>query len=112
MRNVLKYTWLGVSAVNLILLGFHWFGFAPEILLKSIIIFNVLSLLLSLPSGLMTLPVFIASNTYLEMSPFRATVSTSIPYFCFSRIMQWFWLINFWLPNEKPFQQLDLINEA
>lgn len=110
IKFFLKNIWLAVGVTSLVLLGFHWFEFAPENLLKAIIIFNAITFLLSLPCSLITLPVFIASNHYLEMSPFSSDgiyLNTILLFLV--GIMQWYWLINFWSPSEKPFQQLDLI---
>lgn len=110
MNTILKYIWLGITGISLIMLGFHWFDFAPQELLKAIIIFNVLSFVLSLPCSLMTLPVFIASNHYLEMSPFSSDgIYLNTILLGLVGLMQWYWLVNFWSPNEKPFQQLDLV---
>ncbi len=107
----LKSIWLAVGVISLILLSFHWFGFDSQQLEMSILALNVLALLLSLPCSVFVIPVLVAANHYLEMSPFSSEGLYLNTIFLFViGLMQWFWISRFWYPTESPLQMLGLPN--
>ncbi len=107
----LKNIWLAVGVISLILLAFHWFGFDSQQLEISILALNVLALILSLPCSLFVIPVLLAANRYLEMSPFSSEGLYLNTIFLFVvGAMQWFWIARFWYPTESPLQMLGLPN--
>ncbi len=103
----LKQIWSAVGVISLVLLAFHWFGFDSRQLETSILALNALAFLLSLPCSLFFVPVLIASNHYLEMSPFSGDGLYLNTIFLFViGAMQWFWIAKFWFPKEPQMQSL------
>ncbi|MGI8542783.1 MAG: hypothetical protein ACR2MD_04810 [Aridibacter sp.] len=107
----LKKIWSAVGIISLVLLAFHWFGFDSQQLEMSILALNVLALLLSLPCSLFVVPVIIAANQYLQLSPVSSDGLYLNTIFLFVvGAMQWFWIAKFWSPTEAPLQMLGLPN--
>ncbi len=107
----LKSIWLAVGVISLILLAFHWFGFDSQQLEISILALNVLALILSLPCSLFVIPVLVAANHYLQLSPVSSDGLYLNTIFLFVvGLMQWFWIARFWYPTESPLQMLGLPN--
>ena len=110
IKNI-KQIWLVVSGISVILLTLHWFGFAPENLQYTIIGLNFLALILSAPCSLFAIPVFIAANHFLEMSPFSGEGIYLNTFLIFALgALQWFLVISYWLPSEPILQKLELVD--
>lgn len=111
IKNNLKYIWLAAVIISFVLLAFHWFGFAAQNLQYAIIGLNAFALILSVPCSLFAVPVFIASNHFLEMSPFSGEGIYLNTFLLFVLgFMQWFWLARFWSPTEPQLLELKLIS--
>jgi hypothetical protein len=105
-----KYIWLAIGAVSMILLAFDWFGFGSENLKTVILVLNALMFILSVPCSLIFIPVAAAADYYLEMSPTsNQGIYLNTIFLFVLGLVQWFWIANFWSPTEQPFQQLDLL---
>jgi hypothetical protein len=112
IKNNMKHIWLVVSVISMILLAFHWFGFAPQNLQYTIIGLNVLALICSVPCSLFAVPVLIAANHFLEMSPFSGEGIYLNTFLLFALgASQWFLIAEFWSPTKPQVQKLELINE-
>ncbi len=111
IKNNLKNIWMAVTFLSTILLGFHWFGYAPESLQYTIIGINILALILSAPCSLFAIPVFIAANHFLGMSPFSGE-GIYLNTFLLLTLggLQWFLLAEFWSPSKPLFQKIELVN--
>ena len=106
----LKNIWLAVAVSSLILLAFHWFGFDSRNLEYAILTLSSVAFILSLPCSLFVVPVMLASNYYMAISPFAGDgiyLGTILIFIVGA--MQWFWIVNFWYPTESSFQDLDLL---
>ncbi len=113
MKNKLnlKYVWLTVGVISLILLAFDWFGFGSENLQNAILALNFTAFVLSLPCSLFVIPVVIAANHYLSLAPVSGEGIYLNTIFLFViGAMQWFWIARFWSPNEPVFQMIGLKN--
>lgn len=107
----LKYIWLASGVLSMILTTFLWFGYDSQNLQNTIHVLNSLMLILSLPCSLFAVPVVVLANYYLDMNPFSIEGIYLSTIFLFAvGLMQWFWLVRFWLPTEPPFQKLDLLD--
>lgn len=107
----LKQIWSTVAVISLVLLAFHWFGFDSQQLEISILALNILAFILSLPCSLFVLPVLIASNHYLQLSPLSSEgLYLNTVFLSVVGAMQWFWIANFWSPKEATLQMLSLAN--
>lgn len=105
----LKYIWLAVAFLSLVLLTFHWFDFDSRNLEYGILSLNSIAFILSLPCSLFVLPVLIASNHYMAISPFAGDgiyLGTILLFIIGA--MQWFWVVRFWSPTESSLQMLEL----
>lgn len=111
IKNNLKHIWLAVSVISIILLAFHWFGYAPQNLQYTIIGLNILALILSVPCSLSVVPVFFAANHFLEMSPFSGEGIYLNTFLIFALgSLQWFLVIKYWSPTEPILQKLELVD--
>lgn len=111
LKSKLKYIWLAVAAVSLILLAFDWFGYGSQNLQNTILALNFVALVLSLPCSLFVIPVVIAAHHYLSLNPFSGEGIYLNTIFLFViGLMQWFWIARFWSPTEPTFQAIDLAN--
>jgi hypothetical protein len=107
----LKCIWLAVGVISLILLAFHWFGYDSNNLENAILALNVLAFALSLPCSLFIIPVVVATNHFMAISPVSGEGIYLNTIFLFViGAMQWFWIARFWSPTEPPLQILDLPN--
>lgn len=107
----LKNIWLAVGVISLVLLAFDWFGYGSNNLQNAILALNGLALALSLPCSLFVVPVLLAANHFMSLSPFSSEgiYLNTILLFVVG-VMQWFWIANFWSPTEPQLQMLDLPN--
>ncbi len=106
-----KQIWLAVAVISLVLLAFHWFGFDSSQLEISLLALNILALILSLPCSLFVVPVVIAANHYLQLSPVSSDgLYLNTIFLSVVGAMQWFWIVKFWSPTESTLQMLDLPN--
>ncbi len=104
-----KRIWTVVAGISLILLGFHWFGIDYQQLEISILALNVLAFILALPCSIFVLPVLVASNHYLELSPISSDgLYLNTIFLAVIGAMQWFWIAKLWSPSEPSVQMLDL----
>lgn len=110
-KSNLKNIWLAVGVLSMILLAFHWFGFYPEILKNTILVLNALMFILSVPCSLFVVPVVIAANHFMAMSPTSGDGIYLNTIFLFVvGLMQWFWIARFWSSTEPQFQSLKFID--
>lgn len=113
MKNKLnlKYVWLTVAVISLILLAFDWFGFGSQNLQNAVLVLNFAAFILSLPCSLFVIPVVAAANHYLSLNPLSGEGIYLNTIFLFViGAMQWFWIARFWSPTEPTFQAIDLTN--
>lgn len=107
----LKYIWLGIAAVSMILTTFLWFGYDSQNLQNAIYVLNGLMLVLSLPCSLFAVLVVVLANHYLGINPFSTEGIYLASIFLFVvGLMQWFWIARFWSPTESTFQNLNLLD--
>lgn len=99
--------WTAAAVISLVLLGFHWFGFDSKQLEISILALNILAFLLSVPCSLFVVPVVVASNHYLGLSPISSEgLYLNTIFLSTVGAMQWFWIARFWSPGEPQFQEI------
>jgi len=110
IKTNLKRIWSVVAVLSLGLLIYSWFsGIESPYLLNTLLAFNGLMLLLSLPCGLFGGAVVFFAWYVLEMNPISlegAYLNTILLFLL--GFVQWFWLTRFWYPTETPFQELKL----
>lgn len=107
-KNI-KQLWLVVSGISIILLAFHWFGFAPESLKNAIIGINIIALILSAPCSLFFIPVAIAANHFLDLNPFSGEgIYLNTFFLAALGSLQWFLVAEFWSPSKPLVQKIDL----
>lgn len=103
----LKRIWLAVGVISLVLLAFDWFGYGSQNLQNAILALNIAAFILSLPCSLFVVPVVLAANHFMAMSPTSADGIYLNTIFLFVvGLMQWFWIARFWSPPEPQFQSL------
>lgn len=111
IKNNIKYIWLAISVISIILLAFHWFGFAPQTLHYAILGLNTAALILSVPCSLFAVPVFFAANYFLELYPFSGEGIYLNTFLLFALgALQWFLIIKYWSPTEPLLQKLELVD--
>ena len=111
IKSNLKYVWLGIAAVSMILTTFLWFGYDSQNLQNTIYILNAFVLILSLPCSLFAVLVVALANHYLGINPFSTEGIYLASIFLFVvGLMQWFWIARFWSPTESVFQNLNLLD--
>ncbi len=109
LKSNLKYIWLTIAAVSLILLAFDWFGYGSQNLQNTILALNFIAFVLSLPCSLFVIPVVAAANHYLSLDPLSGEGIYLNTIFLFViGAMQWFWIARFWSPTKPTFQAIDL----
>ena len=64
-----KYIWIGINAIALVLALTVWFGYESETLRNVCLGLNAIAFALSLPAGLILIPVAFAVNYYLDINP-------------------------------------------
>ncbi len=105
----LKYFWLTIGVLAMILMLFMWLGFESQTLKNSVFALDVLMFILSLPCSLFFVPVAAAADYYLEIGTFSDSGIYLNTIFLFViGLLQWFWIANFWYPAQSVFQKLDL----
>ncbi|MEZ5428998.1 MAG: hypothetical protein R2747_22320 [Pyrinomonadaceae bacterium] len=110
LRFNLKYAWLTLGVLSLVLLAVDWFGYGSAQLQSAILALNILGFILSAPAGLFFIPISLAANHFLEIGPFSGEGIYLNTLFLFAiGAMQWFWLERFWFRTEPPFQMLGLL---
>ncbi len=111
IKSNLKYAWLGIAVLSMILTAFLWFGYDSPNLQNTIYVLNALMLLLSLPCSLFAVLVVALANHYLGIEPFSIEgIYLSTIFLVVVGLMQWFWIARFWSPNESLFQNLNLLD--
>jgi len=105
----LKIVWLAAGVVSMILLAFRWFGYDSQDLRNSLLVLNVITFALSLPSSLFAAIVAVASNYYMAMSPISSSAIylNTILLFVIG-LTQWFWIARFWSGASHRLQGLEL----
>ena len=112
IKSNLKYIWLTVGGLAVILMIFYWFGFESENLKNTILALDGLMFILSVPLSLCFVPIAAAANYYLEIETFSgAGIYLNTVFLFVLGFMQWFWIARFWSPSKPPFQKLDLLGE-
>lgn len=112
VKSKLKYIWLAIAALSLVLTTLIWFGFESNELQTSTLALNALMFLLSLPCSLFFVPVAAAAYYYLEIEIFsNAGVYLSTVFLFVLGALQWFWLARVWSTNGFQFQKLELIED-
>lgn len=107
----LKYIWLAVSVLALILTGFIWFGFDSQILQNTILALDALMFILSLPCSLFFVPVAMAAKYFLEIDALAGSgIYLNTVFLFVIGLLQWFWIVRFWYPTESVFQQINLLD--
>ncbi len=111
-RHTLKNIWLVLGIVSIILLAFHWFGYDSKGLQNTLIVLDGLLFILSLPCSLFVVPVVIASNYYMAMSPISGSglYLNTILLFVIG-LTQWFWIVRFWTGTGYQLQRLEVYEE-
>ena len=111
IKSNLKYVWLGIAVLSMILTTFLWFGYDSQNLQNTIYILNAFMLILSLPCSLFAVLVVALANHYLGINPFSTEGIYLASIFLFVvGLMQWFWIARFWSPTESIFQNLNLLD--
>ena len=109
IKSNLKYVWLGIAVLSMILTTFLWFGYDSQNLQNTIYILNAFMLILSLPCSLFAVLVVALANHYLGINPFSTEGIYLNTIFLFVvGLMQWFWVARVWSPSESIFQNLNL----
>lgn len=112
-QTKLKRVWIVVTAMSLILLGFHWFGYQADNLEIALIVLNSLAFALSVPCSLFLIPVLISANYYLAVHPVSNDGVYLNTFFLLALgAMQWLIIVRFWSESANPLQQLDLNSEG
>ena len=112
VKSNLKYIWLAVGGLAVVLMIFFWFGFESENLKKTILALDGLMFILSVPLSLFFVPVAAAANHYLEINALSTDgIYLNTVFLFVLGFMQWFWIARFWSPSKPPFQKLDLLGE-
>lgn len=107
IRSHLKYIWLLVGVISMVLLGFHWFGYESRNLQNTILALNVAMFALSLPCSIFVVPVLVSAFFFMEINPASSEGIYLNTIFLFViGLMQWFWIVKFWSPIEPQFQTL------
>jgi hypothetical protein len=110
IKSKLKYIWLGIAVLSMILTAFLWFGYESENLQNTIYVLNALILILSLPCSLFAVLVVALADYYLDINPFSIEgIYLSTIFLSVVGLMQWFWIARFWSPPEAMFQNLNLL---
>lgn len=105
----LKKIWMIVTVMSLILLGFHWFDYQPRNLEIALVVLNGMAFALSVPCSLFLIPVMVTANYYLAINPVTNEGVYLNTFFLLALgMMQWFFVVKFWLPKEPTMQILDL----
>lgn len=111
IKSNLKYIWLGVAVLSMILTTFLWFGYESQNLQNTIYVLNDLLLVLSLPCSLSVVLVVALANHYLDINPFSTEgIYLSTIFLFVVGLMQWFWIARVWSPTESMFQNLNLLD--
>lgn len=111
MKNYLKYGWLTIGAIALVLMLIEWFGYDSANLRYAILGLNVLMFVLSVPCSLFFVPVALAAHYYLDINAFSGGgIYLNTCFLFLLGFMQWFWIARFWRTTDAPFQRLDLLD--
>ncbi len=111
IKSNLKFIWLTFGVLSLVLMGFLWFGYDSQYLRNTMHVLNAVMLILSLPCSLFAVPVILLANRYLEINPFSPEgIYLGTIFLFILGLMQWFWIVRFWSPDQATLQMINLLD--